>query len=35
VIVGYYDGLMCSVADQGYKVALPDWEKAVMVEEID
>lgn len=35
VIVGYYDGLMCSVADQGYKVALPYWEKAVIVEEID
>lgn len=26
---------MCSVADQGYKVALPYWEKAVIVEEID
>src|SRR5271165_2798515 len=34
VIVGYYDGLMCSIADPGAKVALPYWEKAVIIEEI-
>ncbi len=35
VIVGHYDGMMCSVADPGAKVALAYWEKAVIIEEID
>ena len=35
VMVGYYDGLMCSVADYGATVSLNYWEKAVIIEEID
>jgi hypothetical protein len=35
VIVGHYGGLMCSIADTGSMVALPYWEKAVIIEEID
>jgi hypothetical protein len=34
VMVGYYDGLSCSVADVGAKVALAFWEKVVIIEEI-
>jgi hypothetical protein len=35
VVVGYYDGMMCSVADYGAMVSLNYWEKAVIVEEVD
>jgi len=35
VMVGLYDGMTCSIADPGAKVALPFWEVAVIVEEID
>jgi hypothetical protein len=35
VIVGLYSGQMCSVAYPGDKVALPYWDVAVIIEEVD
>jgi hypothetical protein len=35
VVVGLYGDLKCSIADVGVKAALPYWEKAVIIEEVE